>query len=165
MVLFGFTWNSLDFRDLYVYFLPQSGKVFRHFFFLFVCLFCFVFNFFFPGPFSPSWIPIMWIYSSWCCPRSPLRCHLFLKLFFILLLCLGNFHCFIFKLTNVFSASSSLLLNSSSIFFSSIITSVGTFFSFLSYHCVHLFFSQVQWTSLWLLFWTIYWIVCLSPFH
>lgn len=42
-----------------------------------------------------------------------------------------------------FSASSSLLLNSSSIFFSSIVTSVGTFF-FLSYHCVHHFFSQVQ---------------------
>ena len=39
------------------------------------------------------------------------------------------------------------------------------FFSFLDYHCVHLFFSQVQWALLWLLFCIIYQIVCLFSFH
>ena len=158
MVLFGFTWNSLDFLDLYVYFLPQSGKVFSHYFFFFFQKKIFLWPFLSLDPYNVKFLFLM-------LSQKFLKMSSLFKITF-------STYCSVWVISIAlsssspmcFSASSSLLLNSSSIFFSSIVTSVGTFF-FLSYHCVHHFFSQVQWAFLWLLFCAIYQRVCLSPFH
>ena len=56
-------------------------------------------------------------------------------------------------------ASFSLLLSPCSIFFSLVITYVWYFLILMSLcwssHCIHLFFSQVQWVPSWLLLWTL----------
>ena len=59
--------------------------------------------------------------------------------FFTLLLCLGEFHCFVFQLTDFSSTSSTLLLNPSTVFFSPFITFVWYFLYFLSPSWISMF--------------------------
>ena len=76
----------------------------------------------------------------------------------------------LFARSLICSASSNLLMISSSVFFISII---NVFFSsnclifYLCWisHCIHIVFSRVQGVSLWSLLWTLYLVNCLSPFH
>ena len=62
-----------------------------------------------------------------------------IRFFFFLLLCLGKFHCFVFQLINPSYASSSLLLNPSSVFSSSV-----TFFELCNFHLVRSYIS-ISW--------------------
>jgi len=67
-----------------------------------------------------------------------------------------SFIAFSFSSLILSSVSSNVLLNPSSVLFSSVITSVWYFLSFFGRSlCSHTLFSQVQWTSLWPLFLTL----------
>ena len=73
----------------------------------------------FSGPFSPSSFrsPIMQMLFHFLLPPKSLKLSSLFFFFSILLLCLGEFHCFVFCLLIHSSSSSSLLLNPSSAFF------------------------------------------------
>ena len=96
----------------------------------------------------------------------------FLTIVFYLLICCSDWVIFtiLFARSLICSASSNLLMISSSVFFISII---NVFFSsnclifYLCWisHCIHIVFSRVQGVSLWSLLWTLYLVNCLSPFH
>lgn len=112
----------------------------------------------------------MWMFA-WCYSRFPLNSsHLFFFLFVSLFLFLFGYP--IFQISDHYSSSSNMWLISSSVLLFQLLYSLALIVSFLYFlslcwhtDCVHLFFFQVWWASLWPMLWTLYQVNCLSVFY
>ena len=119
-------WNSWGFLDLNFCFLPQIREVFSYYFFKYF-LTLFLSLFFFWDPYNVNVILLDVV------PKGPLRYLYFLKFYFVCLFGCPVWVSFIVLCSSWLicsSASSSLLLNPSSVFFSSFVTSVYYFLIF-----------------------------------